>query len=254
MKDLTGLAAIVTGGASGLGAATAEMLAQAGANVTLFDMNEAGGQAHAEKINGTFIKVDVTDEANVEEAIATAEAKNGIARILVNCAGIATGAKTVGKQNSPHPMAQFKKTIEINLIGTFTVITHFAARLAAAEPIGEERGVIVNTASVAAFEGQMGQAAYSASKGGVVGLTLPVARDLAQHGIRVNAIAPGIFYTPMMAGMPQNVQDALGKQVPFPSRLGQPSEYALMVQSIIANPMLNGEVVRLDGAIRMQPR
>ena len=254
MNDLTGLAAIVTGGASGLGAATAEMLAQAGANVTLFDMNEAGGQAHAEKINGTFIKVDVTDEANVEEAIAAAEAKNGVARILVNCAGIATGAKTVGKQNSPHPMAQFKKAIEINLIGTFTVITHFAARLAAAEPIGEERGVIVNTASVAAFEGQMGQAAYSASKGGVVGLTLPVARDLAQHGIRVNAIAPGIFYTPMMAGMPQNVQDALGKQVPFPSRLGQPSEYALMVQSIIANPMLNGEVVRLDGAIRMQPR
>jgi len=254
MKVIKGLAAIVTGGASGLGAATAEMLAEAGAKVTIFDMNEEAGQAHAKKISGTFIKVNVTDEDNVREAVASAEKQNGIARILVNCAGIATGAKTVGKENAPHPLAQFRKTIEINLIGTFTVITHFAARLSTAEPIGEERGVIVNTASVAAFDGQIGQAAYSASKGGVVGMTLPVARDLAQFGIRVMAIAPGIFYTPMMAGMPQNVQDALGKQVPFPSRLGQPSEYALMVQSIIANPMLNGEVIRLDGAIRMPPR
>lgn len=254
MKDVKGLAAIVTGGASGLGAATAEMLAEAGARVTIFDMNEEAGQAHAKKISGTFIKVNVTDEDNVREAVATAEKQNGIARILVNCAGIATGAKTVGKENKPHPLGQFRKTIEINLIGTFTVIAHFAARLSTAEPIGEERGVIVNTASVAAFDGQIGQAAYSASKGGVVGMTLPIARDLAQFGIRVMAIAPGIFYTPMMAGMPQNVQDALGKQVPFPSRLGQPSEYAMMVQSIIANPMLNGEVIRLDGAIRMPPR
>ncbi|RLU02570.1 MAG: 3-hydroxyacyl-CoA dehydrogenase [Ketobacter sp.] len=254
MKNISGLAAIVTGGASGLGAATAEMLAAAGAKVTIFDMNEEGGHTQADKINGTFIKVDVTNEENVQQAIAAAEAKNGIARILVNCAGIATGAKTVGKEHSPHPLSQFRKTIEINLIGTFTVITHFAARLSTAEPIDEERGVIVNTASVAAFEGQLGQAAYSASKGGVVGMTLPIARDLAQYGIRVMAIAPGIFYTPMMAGMPQNVQDALGKQVPFPSRLGQPAEYAHMVQSIIGNPMLNGEVIRLDGAIRMQPR
>lgn len=254
MKDLNGLAAIVTGGASGLGAATAEMLAAAGAKVTIFDMNEEGGNAQADKIKGSFIKVDVTNEENVQSAIAAAEAQNGIARVLVNCAGIATGAKTVGKENSTHPLSQFKKTIEINLIGTFTVITHFAARLSTAEPIGEERGVIVNTASVAAFEGQMGQAAYSASKGGVVGMNLPIARDLAQYGIRVVAIAPGIFYTPMMAGMPQNVQDALGKQVPFPSRLGQPEEYADMVQSIIGNTMLNGEVIRLDGAIRMQPR
>ena len=254
MKDINGLAAIVTGGASGLGAATAEMLAEAGAKVTIFDMNEEGGQAQAEKIGGLFIKVDVTDEDNVIQAVSTAQEKHGTARILVNCAGIATGAKTVGKENKPHPMGQFRKTIEINLIGTFNVITHFASQLAAADPIGEERGVIVNTASVAAFEGQLGQAAYSASKGGIVGMTLPVARDLAQFGIRVTAIAPGIFYTPMMAGMPQNVQDALGKQVPFPSRLGQPEEYALMVQSIIANPMLNGEVIRLDGAIRMQPR
>lgn len=254
MKNINGLAAIVTGGASGLGAATAEMLAQSGAKVTIFDMNEEAGAAHADKIGGNFIKVDVTNEDNVVQALAAAEANHGVARILVNCAGIATGAKTVGKENRPHPLAQFRKTIEINLIGTFTVITHFASRLAAAEPIGEERGVIVNTASVAAFEGQMGQAAYSASKGGVVGMNLPIARDLAQYGIRVVAIAPGIFYTPMMAGMPQNVQDALGKQVPFPSRLGQPEEYANMVQSIIGNTMLNGEVIRLDGAIRMQPR
>ena len=254
MKDLNGLAAIVTGGASGLGAATTEILSAAGVKVTIFDMNEEGGQAQAEKINGTFIKVDVTDEDNVREAVLAAEDKNGVARFLVNCAGIATGAKTVGRENAPHPMGQFRKTIEINLIGTFTVITHFAARLAAADPVGEERGVIVNTASVAAFEGQMGQAAYSASKGGIVGMTLPIARDLSKLGIRVCAIAPGIFYTPMMAGMPQNVQDALGQQVPFPSRLGQPSEYAQMVESIIANPMLNGEVIRLDGAIRMQPR
>lgn len=252
--DIQGVAAIVTGGASGLGAATAEMLAAAGAKVTLFDMNEDAGKAHAEKIGATFSKVDVTDEDNVSQAVAAAEAQNGVARILVNCAGIATGAKTVGKENTPHPLGQFRKTIEINLIGTFTVITHFAARLAAADALGEERGVIINTASVAAFEGQIGQAAYSASKGGVVGMTLPIARDLAALGIRVVSIAPGIFYTPMMAGMPQNVQDSLGKQVPFPSRLGHPSEYAQLAQSIIANPMLNGEVIRLDGAIRMPPR
>lgn len=252
--QIKGLAAIVTGGASGLGAATAEMLAKEGAKVTLFDMNEEAGKAHAEKIGGSFAKVNVTDTANVVEAIAAAEAKYGVARILVNCAGIATGAKTVGKEFAPHPMDQFRKTIEINLIGTFNVITHFAARLAAADPVGEERGVIINTASVAAFEGQVGQAAYSASKGGIVGMTLPIARDLAPIGIRIMAIAPGTFYTPMMAGLPQNVQDSLGKQTPFPSRLGQPSEYALLAQSIITNPMLNGEVIRLDGAIRMPPR
>lgn len=252
--DINGVGAIVTGGASGLGAATAEMLAAAGAKVTLFDMNEEAGKAQAEKIGGSFALVDVTSEEAVSAAIDAAEAQNGVARILVNCAGIATGAKTVGKENSPHPMGQFRKTIEINLIGTFNVITHFAAKLAAAAPVGEERGVIINTASVAAFEGQVGQAAYSASKGGVVGMTLPIARDLAPLGIRVMGIAPGIFYTPMMAGMPQNVQDSLGQQVPFPSRLGQPSEYAQLVNSIIANPMLNGEIIRLDGAIRMPPR
>jgi NAD(P)-dependent dehydrogenase (short-subunit alcohol dehydrogenase family) len=252
--DVQGSAAIVTGGASGLGAATAAMLAGKGAKVTLFDMNEEAGQAHAKEIGATFMKVDVTDDDGVAEAVAQAEKANGVARVLVNCAGIATGAKTVGKENAPHAMGQFRKTIEINLIGTFNVITNFASRLAAADPIGEERGVIVNTASVAAYDGQVGQAAYSASKGGVVGMTLPIARDLAQHAIRVVSIAPGIFYTPMMAGLPQNVQDSLGSQVPFPSRLGSPEEYAMMVESILRNPMLNGEVIRLDGAIRMPPR
>ena len=249
-----GLAAIVTGGGSGLGAATAEKLASEGAQVTIFDMNEETGRAQAAKIGGTFMKVNVTDPASVSEAVATAESKYGVARILVNCAGIVIGAKTVGKEFAPHPLDQFRKVIEVNLIGTFNVIAQFAARLAQAEPIGEERGVIINTASVAAFEGQIGQAAYAASKGGVVGMTLPIARDLAQLGIRVVTIAPGIFYTPMMAGMPQNVQDALGKQVPFPSRLGKPEEYALLVQSIVTNPMINGETIRIDGAIRMQPR
>jgi NAD(P)-dependent dehydrogenase (short-subunit alcohol dehydrogenase family) len=249
-----GVAAIVTGGGSGLGAATAARLASDGARVTIFDMNETTGQAHATQIGGKFIKVNVTDPANVSEAIAAAEQAHGVARVLVNCAGIAYGGKTVGKEFVPHPLDQFRKVIEVNLIGTFNVIAQFAARLARAEPIDEERGVIVNTASVAAFEGQIGQAAYSASKGGVVGMTLPIARDLAQLGIRVVTIAPGIFYTPMMDSLPPNVQESLGKQVPFPSRLGKPEEYAQMVHSIVTNAMLNGETIRLDGAIRMPPR
>jgi NAD(P)-dependent dehydrogenase (short-subunit alcohol dehydrogenase family) len=249
-----GIAAIVTGGGSGLGAATAEKLASEGALVTIFDMNEETGRAHAAKIGGAFMKVNVTDQASVTEAVMTAEKQNGVARVLVNCAGIAYGAKTVGKEFAPHPLDQFRKVIEVNLIGTFNVITQFATRLAQADPIGEERGVIINTASVAAFEGQIGQAAYSASKSGVVGMTLPIARDLSQHAIRVVTIAPGIFYTPMMASMPQNVQDSLGKQVPFPSRLGKPEEYALLAHSIIINPMINGETIRIDGAIRMPPR
>jgi NAD(P)-dependent dehydrogenase (short-subunit alcohol dehydrogenase family) len=250
----TGVAAIVTGGGSGLGAASAEKLASEGARVTIFDMNEETGRAQAAKIGGTFLKVNVTDAASVGEALAAADKQYGVARVLVNCAGIADGAKTVGKEFVPHPLDQFRKVIEVNLIGTFNVIAQFAARLAQAEPIGEERGVIVNTASVAAFEGQIGQAAYSASKGGVVGMTLPIARDLAQLCIRVVTIAPGIFYTPMMASMPQNVQDSLGKQVPFPSRLGKPEEYAQLVHSIVTNPMINGETIRIDGAIRMPPR
>ena len=249
-----GVAAIVTGGGSGLGAASAEKLASEGARVTIFDMNEETGRAQAAKISGTFMKVNVTDPAAVGEALLTAEKQYGVARVLVNCAGIAYGGKTVGKEFVPHPLDQFRKVIEVNLIGTFNVISQFSARLAQAEPIGEERGVIVNTASVAAFEGQIGQAAYSASKGGVVGMTLPIARDLAQLGIRVVTIAPGIFYTPMMASLPQNVQDSLGKQVPFPNRLGKPEEYAQLVHSIVTNPMINGETIRIDGAIRMPPR
>jgi NAD(P)-dependent dehydrogenase (short-subunit alcohol dehydrogenase family) len=252
--NVKGLAAIVTGGGSGLGAATAEKLAKDGAQVTIFDMNEATGRAHATNIGATFMKVNVTDQASVGEALAAAESQNGVARVLVNCAGIVYGGKTVGREATPHPLDQFRKVIEVNLIGTFNVIAQFAARLSKAEPLGEERGVIVNTASIAAFDGQIGQAAYAASKGGVVGMTLPIARDLAQLAIRVVTIAPGIFWTPMMASMSQEVRDSLGKQVPFPSRLGKPEEYALMVDSIINNPMLNGETIRLDGAIRMPPR
>ena len=249
-----GVAAIVTGGASGLGAASALKLANEGARVSIFDMNEEAGRAQAEKISGRFYKVNVADAASVTEAVAQAEREHGVARVLVNCAGIAHGAKTVGKEFAPHPLDQFRKIIEINLIGTFNTITQFAVRLAQAETVGEERGVIINTASVAAFDGQIGQAAYSASKGGIVGMTLPIARDLAQYGIRVVTIAPGIFLTPMMASLPQNVQEALATQVPFPSRLGRPEEYGALVHSIVSNPMLNGETIRLDGAIRMPPR
>ncbi|PPE71857.1 3-hydroxyacyl-CoA dehydrogenase [Solimonas fluminis] len=252
--NLQGVAAVVTGGASGLGAATAEMLAGQGAKVAIFDMNEEIGQAQAAKVGGAFFKVNVTDEASVAAALDAAEQKHGVARVLVNCAGIAVGVKTVGRDHVPHPLQKFRQVIEVNLIGSFNAIAQFAARLSKADPLGEERGVIINTASVAAFEGQVGQAAYSASKGGVVGMTLPIARDLAPLGIRVVTIAPGIFWTPMMAGMSPEVQASLGKQVPFPSRLGKPEEYALLAQGIIANPMLNGETIRLDGAIRMSPK
>jgi NAD(P)-dependent dehydrogenase (short-subunit alcohol dehydrogenase family) len=252
--ELQGIGALVTGGASGLGGATAKMLADAGARVAILDLNEEAGQAHAAAIGGIFVKTNVADEASVVEAIGKAEAAHGVARVLVNCAGVAPAVKTVGKENAPHPLDVYRKAVEINLIGTFTMISKFAARLAAADPIGEERGVIVNTASVAAYDGQIGQAAYASSKGGVVGMTLPVARDLAQHKIRVMTIAPGIFLTPMLMGLPQAAQDSLGTQVPHPSRLGKPEEYAQLVASIIANPMLNGDVIRLDGAIRMAPR
>jgi NAD(P)-dependent dehydrogenase (short-subunit alcohol dehydrogenase family) len=252
--DLAGIAAIVTGGASGLGGATAKMLADGGAKVAIFDLNEEAGQAQATAIGGLFFKVNVTDDESVANGIAAAQAAHGVARILVNCAGVAPAIKTVGKEAKPHPLDAFRKAVEINLVGTFNMLSKFAAKLSEADPIGEERGVIVNTASVAAYDGQIGQAAYAASKGGVVGLTLPVARDLAQHKIRVMTIAPGIFLTPMLMGLPQAAQDSLGTQVPHPSRLGKPEEYAQLVQSIIANPMLNGDVIRLDGAIRMAPR
>jgi NAD(P)-dependent dehydrogenase (short-subunit alcohol dehydrogenase family) len=252
--EINGLAAVVTGGASGLGNATARMLTAAGAKVAIFDMNDDAGQAAAQEIGGTFHLTNVADDASVAASLDAAEAMHGTARILVNCAGIAPAVKTVGRDNVPHALDVYRRTIEVNLIGTFNVIAKFAARLAVADPVGEERGVIVNTASVAAYDGQIGQAAYASSKGGVVGMTLPVARDLSQLKIRVMTIAPGIFWTPMLAGLPQAAQDSLGTQVPHPSRLGRPEEYAMLVESIVRNPMLNGEVIRLDGAIRMAPR
>ncbi|PZU12651.1 MAG: 3-hydroxyacyl-CoA dehydrogenase [Sphingobium sp.] len=252
--DITNVSAIVTGGASGLGRATATMLAEQGAKVAIFDLNEAAGQAAAKAIGAVYFAVDVADDASVTAGLDAAAAANGTARILVNCAGVAPATRTVGKENAPHPLDSFARTISINLVGTFNMIAKFAARAAALDEVDGERGVIVNTASVAAYDGQIGQAAYAASKGGVVGMTLPVARDLASHRIRVMTIAPGIFLTPMVEGFPQHVQDALGAQVPHPSRLGKPSEYAQLVDSIVRNPMLNGEVIRLDGAIRMAPR
>lgn len=244
---------IVTGGASGLGAGTARMLAEQGGKVVIADLNEAAGTALAEELGGRFIRCDVTSEADGQAVV---DAAVGLGRLagLINCAGIATANKTVGK-NGPHPLDAFEKTIRINLIGTFNMIRLAAAAMVQNTPDdGGERGIIVNTASVAAFDGQIGQAAYAASKGGVVGMTLAVARDLSRDGVRCMTIAPGIFETPMLFGMPQEVQDALGKMVPFPPRLGRPAEYAQLVQAIIGNTMLNGEVIRLDGAIRMQPK
>jgi NAD(P)-dependent dehydrogenase (short-subunit alcohol dehydrogenase family) len=252
--DIKGVAAVVTGGASGLGGATAERLAAAGARVALFDLNAELGEAHAKAVGGAFFKVDVTSEEKVSHALDEAEALHGKARILVNCAGIGPPAKVIGRDGGALPLADFTKIVNINLFGTFNVLSKFAARLHAAEALGEERGVIVNTASVAAFDGQIGQAAYAASKGGIVGMTLPIARELARYGIRVMTIAPGLFLTPLLMTLPKEAQDSLGKQVPFPARLGAPSEFALLVESILLNPMLNGEVIRLDGAIRMAPR
>ncbi len=248
------MAAIVTGGASGLGKATAAMLAANGAKVAILDLNEEAANASAQEMGAIAFALNVADDAAVAAALDEAEKAHGVARILVNCAGIAPASKTVGKENAPHSLDLFRRTIEVNLIGSFNLISKFAARAAAVDDVAGERAVIVNTASVAAYDGQIGQAAYAASKGGVVGMTLPVARDLAQHHIRVMTIAPGIFRTPMVEGFPQHVQDALGAQVPHPRRLGAPDEYAQLVESIIRNPMLNGEVIRLDGAIRMPPR
>jgi NAD(P)-dependent dehydrogenase (short-subunit alcohol dehydrogenase family) len=248
------IAAIVTGGASGLGGAAAAALASHGVKVGIFDLNEEVGLAHAQAIGGAFFKTDVSNDVNVAESLEAADRQHGVARILVNCAGIAPAARTVGKEAIPHSLDLFRKTIEVNLIGTFNLVSKFAARLSVAEEIDAERGVIINTASVAAYDGQIGQAAYASSKGGVVAMTLPVARDLAALRIRVMTIAPGIFLTPMLMGLPQAAQDSLGQQVPHPSRLGRPEEYAQLVEAIIGNPMLNGEVIRLDGAIRMAPK
>jgi NAD(P)-dependent dehydrogenase (short-subunit alcohol dehydrogenase family) len=248
------VAVIVTGGASGLGGATATRLAENGAKVTIFDLSAEHAAAKAKEIGAKFVVVDVTSDTAVEAAIAEAESYHGKARILVNCAGIGPPAKVIGRDGRPLRLADFAMIVKVNLIGTFNVLAQFAARIYEADPIGEERGVIINTASVAAFDGQIGQAAYSASKSGVVGMTLPIAREFARYGIRVMTIAPGIFLTPMLASLPQEARDSLGKQIPFPSRLGHPDEFAQLVQAIIANPMLNGEVIRLDGAIRMAPK
>lgn len=251
---LEGTAAVVTGGASGLGEATARTLAAAGAKVTIFDLNEERGREVARAIGGAFAKVDVTDEQSVSAGLDSAAAAHGEARILVNCAGIAIGEKTVNK-GAAHKLESFTKVIQINLIGTFNCIRLAATRMAALEPLADqERGVIVNTASVAAYEGQIGQVAYAASKGGVVSMTLPIARDLANDGIRVCTIAPGLFLTPMLRGLPQQVQDSLAATMPFPRRLGAVEEYAALARHICENVMLNGETIRLDGALRMAPR
>ena len=255
MMDWQGEAAIVTGGASGLGAATAAKLAADGLKVTVFDLNEDAGKSHAAQIGGTFAKVDVSDPASVSEGLAAAVAAHGLPRVLVNCAGIGPAAKTVSR-GAAHDPALFETTLRVNLLGSFFCASQVAAKMAEADTLGPDgaRGVIINTASVAAFDGQVGQVAYSASKGGIVGMTLPMARDLADKGIRVCTIAPGLFLTPLLQGLPEEVQASLGAQVPFPSRLGAAEEYAEMVSHITRNPMLNGEVIRLDGAIRMAPR
>lgn len=247
--------AIVTGGASGLGAATAQALADKGAKVVLFDMNEEMGTAHANAIGGAFEKVDVSNASDVKAAMARVKEQFGAIHITVNCAGVGWAAKTVSK-GEPHDPDMFAKLIGINLVGSFYCASHAAAIMLENAPLNEdgERGVIINTASVAAYEGQVGQVAYSASKGGVVGMTLPMARDLAPNGVRVCTIAPGLFLTPLLESLPQEVQDSLGQQVPFPSRLGKPAEYGKLACHIVENSMLNGEVIRVDGAIRMAPR
>ena len=250
----SGQVAIVTGGGSGLGEATARALAAKGAKVALFDIGIERAEAVAAELGGIAVKCDVSSAETAEAAIAEVADKLGTPRILVNCAGIAIAMKTTSKDGA-HPLDLYRKVIEVNLIGTFNMIRLFAARVEQAEPLeGGERGVIVNTASVAAYDGQIGQAAYSSSKGGVVGMTLPIARDLARSGIRVMTIAPGIFRTPMLAGLPEDAQKSLGQQVPFPSRLGDPAEYGALASHIVENQMLNGEVIRLDGAIRMAPK
>jgi NAD(P)-dependent dehydrogenase (short-subunit alcohol dehydrogenase family) len=250
---LTGVAAIVTGGGSGLGRATAEALAAKGAKVTVFDLNPAAAEEAAKAIGGLAVAGDVADEVSVSAALAKAAAAHGPTRVLVNCAGIGV-AKRVAGRDGPHPLADFEKVVRVNLIGTFNMIRLAAAEMGKLEPIEGERGIIISTASVAAYDGQIGQAAYSASKGGVVAMTLPIAREFAQFGIRVNAIAPGVFLTPMMAGLPQAAQDSLGASVPFPARLGQPAEYAALAIHIIENGYINGETIRIDGALRMAPK
>ncbi|RCW76477.1 SDR family NAD(P)-dependent oxidoreductase [Pseudorhodoferax soli] len=258
------IAAVVTGGASGLGAATARRLAKSGVKVALFDFNADKGEALAKELGGVFCKVDITNEEQVDAAFAKARAAHGQERILVNCAGIGGAVKTASRDKTTgdikhFPLANFDRVIQVNLVGTFRCIAKSAAGMLTLEPLQDadnsaERGAIVNTASVAAVDGQMGQASYSASKGGIVGMTLPIARDLMAEGIRVNTILPGIFNTPLLQGAPDNVKAALAASVPFPKRLGNPDEYAQLAETMITNGYFNGECVRLDGAIRMAPR
>lgn len=246
-------AAIVTGGASGLGAAVAAALRETGVKVALLDRDTDKGAAYAAEIGAIFCETDVTDAASVASALEQARAAHGQERICVNCAGIAPAAKTVSR-GAAHDLALFQQVINVNLVGSFNVAAQSAAGMVAVDPIGEERGVIIQTASIAAFEGQMGQAAYAASKGGIAGLTLPMARDLARDGVRVMAIAPGIFATPMVTSMSQDIQDGLAAGIPFPQRLGDPAEFAALALHIIENAFLNGSVIRLDGATRMAMR
>jgi NAD(P)-dependent dehydrogenase (short-subunit alcohol dehydrogenase family) len=251
--QLHDVAVVITGGGSGLGAATARAMAAKGARVAVLDINKENAEAVAAEVKGVALVADVTAENAVKQALESAEAAHGPSRVLVNCAGIGAAIRTVSK-NGPFPLDVFTRVININLIGSFNVLRLMAARLVPCEAIGEERGVIINTASVAAFDGQIGQAAYSASKAGIVGMTLPIARDLAQNLIRVNTIAPGLFLTPLLMGLSEEARRSLGAQVPHPARLGDPKEYAALAVHIVENPMLNGETIRLDGAIRMAPR
>ena len=258
--DIKGIAAVVTGAASGLGEATARELASRGAKVALFDRDPEKGERVAAEIGGIFCEADVTSDEKVAAAFARARDAHGQERVLVNCAGVANAAKTVGRDKQTgaikfYPMQQFEIAIAINLVGTFRCIAHAAAGMLELDPLEDgERGCIVNTASVAAQDGQIGQAAYSASKGGVLAMALPIARDLMNEGVRVNTILPGVFKTPMVAMMPENVQDALGAQVPFPKRLGKPDEFGSLVLELVRNTYFNGQNIRLDGAIRMPPR
>ncbi|MFI1236018.1 3-hydroxyacyl-CoA dehydrogenase [Nocardia salmonicida] len=252
--DFVNSSAIVTGGASGLGLATVQELHAKGAKVVIVDLPSSNGAAIAKELGegAAFAAADVTDESAVSAALDVAESLAPL-RIAVNCAGIGNAIKTVGKKGA-FPLADFTKVINVNLVGTFNVIRLAAERMSGTDPVGEERGVIINTASVAAYDGQIGQAAYAASKGGIVGLTLPIARDLASYKIRVVTIAPGLFRTPLFETLPEEALQSLGAQVPHPSRLGQPTEFAALARHIVENPMLNGETIRLDGAIRMAPR
>jgi NAD(P)-dependent dehydrogenase (short-subunit alcohol dehydrogenase family) len=253
--NIEGQSAIVTGGGSGLGAQTARELARRGARVAVLDINGDGANAVAAEIGGIGVRCDITDTTSVEAALAVVKDKHGPARLLMNVAGVGSAKRIVQRDGSAAPLEDFRRVVEINLIGTYNVTRLVAARMAALEPLEDgERGVIVNTASVAAFDGQVGQEAYSASKGGIAAMTLPLARDLAQHGIRVVTIAPGLFMTPLLQELPAEVQASLAASIPFPKRLGKPSEFAHLAASIIENLSLNGEVIRLDGALRMAPR